>query len=228
MSTQPILETQPESLSGSPLPKQERSRRTREKIIEAAIELFEQRGFEKTTSNDIAAAAGVSIGSFYVYFTDKRQVLLLVVERLMSQRIDAIFSNFHMEEKLSFTNLRQSIHNAVKRAFLNKCLTPGISRVILEMSGKDEEFAALRRKHFQRSIDALRHILELASQAGVTSEVNLDVATTIINHTVDALAAEYVLTENKTEAEQEALIEGLTEMIVRYVFNPDLRDCCQP
>ncbi|HNC47134.1 MAG TPA: TetR/AcrR family transcriptional regulator, partial [Acidobacteriota bacterium] len=50
-------------------PKQERSRRTREKIIEAALKLFDERGFEKTTSNDIALAAGVSIGSFYVYFT---------------------------------------------------------------------------------------------------------------------------------------------------------------
>ena len=44
-------------------PKQARSKQTREKIIQAAIRLFQERGYEKTTSNEIASAAGVSVGS---------------------------------------------------------------------------------------------------------------------------------------------------------------------
>lgn len=45
-------------------PKQARSKQTKEKIVQAAIQLFQERGYEKTTSNEIAAAAGVSVGSF--------------------------------------------------------------------------------------------------------------------------------------------------------------------
>lgn len=201
------------------IPKQARSRRTREKIIEAAIELFEQRGFEKTTSNDIAAAAGVSIGSFYVYFTDKRQVLLLAIERLISERIDAVFSNFRVED-LSTPHLRQAIRQAVARAFMNKCLTPGLNRVIQEMAGKDDDIALLRREHFARSIRQLRNILEVGQQAGLTNPIDLEIASTLINHTVDALACEYVLTENRTEKEREAMADALTDMIFRYVFKP--------
>ena len=43
-------------------PKQARSKQTKEKIIQAAILLFQERGYEKSTSNDIAAVAGVSVG----------------------------------------------------------------------------------------------------------------------------------------------------------------------
>ena len=63
-------------------PKQARRKQTKEKIVQAAIKLFQERGYEKTTSNDISAAAGVSVGSFYVYFTDKRQLLLTIFDRL--------------------------------------------------------------------------------------------------------------------------------------------------
>src|SRR5438045_5671244 len=66
-------------------PKQARSKQTKEKIVQAAIKLFQERGYEKTTSNDIASAAGVSVGSFYVYFTDKRQLLLTIFDRLAEE-----------------------------------------------------------------------------------------------------------------------------------------------
>jgi AcrR family transcriptional regulator len=54
---------------------QERSRRTVARILEAAAQLFGELGSHATTTNDIAAAAGVSIGSLYQYFPDKGEIL---------------------------------------------------------------------------------------------------------------------------------------------------------
>lgn len=48
----------------------------RKEIVEAALELFASRGFEETTVQDIAAAAGVAIGTVYLYFPSKEHVLL--------------------------------------------------------------------------------------------------------------------------------------------------------
>lgn len=200
-------------------PKQERSRRTREKIIEAALKLFDERGFEKTTSNDIALAAGVSIGSFYVYFTDKRQVLLLVLERLLSERIDAVFSNFQADDH-TLPSLRKQIRQAVARAFYNKCLTPGLTRVIQELAGKDEEIAQLRKKFVEKSIHQLRDILATCEHQGLTNQVDVNIASRVINHAVDAVAYEYMLSGNRSEEEKHVLIEELTDMIFRYVFKP--------
>ena len=47
---------------------------TKEIIIEAAEELFSQRGYHNTQVMDIVKAVGMSAGTFYNYFTDKRDL----------------------------------------------------------------------------------------------------------------------------------------------------------
>src|SRR5438876_11500316 len=58
------------------VPQQGRSRRKRDAILAAASQLFAKRGYDATTADDIAAGAGVSIGTFYAYFRNKRQAFL--------------------------------------------------------------------------------------------------------------------------------------------------------
>ncbi|QGK71735.1 TetR family transcriptional regulator [Allosaccharopolyspora coralli] len=53
----------------------------REAITSAAADLFARRGFEKTTAAEIARAAGMSSGSVFYYFKDKRAVFRSVFER---------------------------------------------------------------------------------------------------------------------------------------------------
>ncbi|OBR92945.1 HTH-type transcriptional regulator AcrR [Clostridium ragsdalei P11] len=55
-------------------PKQKRALETRKKLITAAEQLFNKKGFYDTTSKDIAKEAGVSIGIFYNYFKDKSKI----------------------------------------------------------------------------------------------------------------------------------------------------------
>jgi AcrR family transcriptional regulator len=62
-------------------PKQERSRLTYERILEAAEGLFAEKGWDSLTTNAIAEAAGVSIGSLYRYFPDKAAVLRALASR---------------------------------------------------------------------------------------------------------------------------------------------------
>ncbi|MEW5726172.1 MAG: TetR/AcrR family transcriptional regulator [Thermodesulfobacteriota bacterium] len=56
----------------------------RRQIIEAAVELFVHKGFHLTTTREIAAAAGFSIGTLYEYIKSKEDVLYLVCDAIHS------------------------------------------------------------------------------------------------------------------------------------------------
>jgi len=70
-------------------PVQARGIQTREKIIHAGEELFIQNGYHNILADDIARAAGVSVGSFYGYFADKRALFLAVLERASLSMLSA-------------------------------------------------------------------------------------------------------------------------------------------
>lgn len=59
--------------------------RRRRQIADAAVELFIDRGFHKTTTRQIARAAGFSIGSLYEYFASKEDILYMVCESIHAE-----------------------------------------------------------------------------------------------------------------------------------------------
>ena len=69
------------ALSPRKSPRQERSRRTVARILDAATHVFHERGYSAATTNDIAVEAGVSVGSLYQYFPNKDALLVALMEQ---------------------------------------------------------------------------------------------------------------------------------------------------
>jgi AcrR family transcriptional regulator len=78
------------------VPTQARSRATVDAILGGAAEVLTFRGYAKTTTNHIAAAAGVSIGSVYQYFGDKDAVIAAVAEKFATETL--AFSRKHVDD----------------------------------------------------------------------------------------------------------------------------------
>ncbi len=72
--------------AGSNIPTQIKNKalvvRRRRQIVDAAVELFLQNGFHKSTTRQIAKAAGISTGLLYEYVTTKEDILFLVCETI--------------------------------------------------------------------------------------------------------------------------------------------------
>jgi AcrR family transcriptional regulator len=62
-------------------PKQQRSRQTVDCVLEAVQLVVKRHGTQAITTNRIAEAAGVSIGSLYQYFPDKRTIFTALHDR---------------------------------------------------------------------------------------------------------------------------------------------------
>jgi AcrR family transcriptional regulator len=60
------------------------------RLTEAAMALFAERGYAKTTVEDIAARAGLTERTFFNHFADKREVLFAGSEHFVSQIVDAV------------------------------------------------------------------------------------------------------------------------------------------
>jgi AcrR family transcriptional regulator len=66
-------------------PKQYRAHQTVEAILHAVIRILKRGGFDAITTNRIAEVAGVSIGSVYQYFPDKRAIFVALHQRHIEQ-----------------------------------------------------------------------------------------------------------------------------------------------
>lgn len=75
-------------------PVQARSQKTKEKLLKAALSMYEKKGYHKTTVDDISAEAGVSTGIAYRYFRNKKDILLSVI----SYGADNIESLAHIDK----------------------------------------------------------------------------------------------------------------------------------
>ena len=62
-----------------------KARRTRERILETALTLFAEKGYEATTMRDVAREAGASLGLAYRYFASKEEFALALYMRLAEE-----------------------------------------------------------------------------------------------------------------------------------------------
>ncbi len=66
----------------------------REQILEAAVAVFAERGYQRATVKEIAARAGVAPGTIYLYFRNKRELLLALADTLIRRAADVLLAPF--------------------------------------------------------------------------------------------------------------------------------------
>ncbi|MGW5439289.1 TetR/AcrR family transcriptional regulator [Nocardia asteroides] len=66
-------------------PKQDRAKETRTRILAVSAQLFGSRGIGNTSTNRIAAEAGMSIGTLYRYFSDRDEIVKELTDGLFLQ-----------------------------------------------------------------------------------------------------------------------------------------------
>lgn len=194
------------------MPQQARSREKRDSLLRAAARVFADHGYAATTADIIAEAAGVSIGTFYNYFRNKRQILLtLIIEQL-----DDIFGQLrlvHMD--LSHGNPRRRIRDAVAAA-LQVNERSGLHRVWQELMSSEPElipYQQVIREYVQKQ---LAEQLRLAQQRGGTwAHLDVEVTALAILTLVDSLSMRANL-----GPDQERVIEGVADMIFRAIYCP--------
>ncbi len=92
-------------LDGSRDPKQDRSRRRQQDLLEAATRIFARDGIAKARMAEIAAAAGISVSSIYDYYSSKEGLAYEIPIRRLAQ----FYAEF-LAQAPSLTTMRERLH----------------------------------------------------------------------------------------------------------------------
>jgi AcrR family transcriptional regulator len=141
---------------------------TDERITAAAAELLLQRGFDRTTVDDVAARAGVGKATVYRRWPSKEDLAVAAMETLY---------NVEMPEP-DTGDIRRDLTETYRSvlAFVNTRDGAAFLRTSIAESVRDDRIAALHRESTERREDVSRVTLERAIERGqVRADVDLDV-----------------------------------------------------
>lgn len=121
-------------------PRQQRSQKKREALLQAGLDLFRKKGFEATTIDEIARKAGVATGGFYQHFATKTQLLLVLMQNL----VDAL-AGVNLQFSTG-SSPQEKLREFLEQAFAKDLPYAGALRAWEEAVSSDEH---LRRKQLR-------------------------------------------------------------------------------
>jgi AcrR family transcriptional regulator len=116
--------------------RERKKQQTRVALVDAALALFEAKGFEATTVEEIAAAADVSPRTFFRYFAAKEGVLLAVHDEEFTRLLDAVDSTSTLADAVVSTI--DGDHERFRRVQELLARTPALRATFLERSVEQE------------------------------------------------------------------------------------------
>ncbi|MDI3381510.1 TetR/AcrR family transcriptional regulator [Xenophilus aerolatus] len=156
--------------------KRERRKEARPgELLEAALDLFVEKGFAATRSEEVAARAGVSKGTLFLYFPSKEELFKAVVTENLSGRFAEW--NREYEEFAGSTPdmLRYCMHSWWERVGSTK--VAGITKLMITEGGNFPELAAFYQGEVVRPAHELvRRVLQRGIDRGEFAPLDLDQA----------------------------------------------------
>lgn len=189
---------------------QQRSQATVQALLDATARILVREGYERASTNRIAAVAGVSVGSLYQYFPNKESIVAALIARHNRQMLDLLRSSMEAVATLDLESAMRELIGAMVAAHR---VDPDLHRIFDEQiprMGQPDEIEAINREVFavvRAYLDQRREEIEVR---------DLDTATFICVTTVETLTHEAVL--HFSEAmDPVALVGEVTRLVVGYL-----------
>jgi AcrR family transcriptional regulator len=190
-------------------PKQERSREMVEAILEASARVFVKHGYAKATTNRIAEAAGISVGSLYQYFPSKDAIAVELLRRYRESLVALVHGHLAGVHAEGFEGVVRALAAALLRA---EGINPALHRVLIEQvlrTGARAEILGFEEKVEGLLADAIR-----SADAGIPGR-DAEVAAFLLVRAV--LGAVHAAVVDRPGMNGPKLVDELTRLIVRYI-----------
>jgi AcrR family transcriptional regulator len=191
-------------------PRQQRSKATVDTILEATARVLIKQGFDGLSTNAVAAAAGVSIGSLYQYFPNKEALVTAVIDRHMEEMNTAIFAELTRVAKLPIAEAARGVIELTLRAH---AIDPQLHKVLTEQVPRIGKLARLRE------VDEICHRMVAGLLAARKDEIAIrdpDLAAFILVSTIESVVHRAALLYPQ-RLRDPRLVDETTLLVTRYL-----------
>jgi AcrR family transcriptional regulator len=198
-----------ESAASEALPgrRERRKAETRRRLLEAARQLFVERGYDATRPQDIARAADVAAGTFYLHFADKREAFVTFTDEAAAELMEHI-----RERARGAAGFAERLARSLEALFDYSDDHPGVlGAAFAEGSVIAEGLpvgASLRHRLAHNLAQGLRQGME-------KGEIRDDYDTHVIAHGIVGMIQAASVHGSGRGADRRALIENLTRFCGR-------------
>jgi TetR/AcrR family transcriptional regulator, fatty acid metabolism regulator protein len=149
----------------------------REQLLDCALSAFAERGYHGTSIADVCARAGVGRATLYQYFTDKRELLVALAERIAQRILDAHASRRPFSLPPGARPSQEQVVRFVQARFASVLGVvfedAATARLVLRAGrGADGVVEEILRKIELAVLDTIEAELRAAKQAGVIRQLD--------------------------------------------------------
>lgn len=161
------MSTAPEAARGTGRREAE-ARATREALVQAALELFTERGYAEVGTEEIVARAKVTRGALYHHFEDKRDLFRAVFERVEGELMERVGA------RMALADNPWDLMLAGMRSFLDACEEPAVEQIALTDAPAVLGWKEWREIDDDHGLGLTRAALEGAVAAGVLRPIAVE------------------------------------------------------
>lgn len=195
-------------------PKQIRGLETKKRILQAGFKLFSQKGLHGTNSREIAATAGVSIGSFYTYYKDKR-LLFIELIRYHCGEILNVLNNFSAEAYRD-KDPREAVFSLIHSVWTLHTSVYPLNQKAVALREIDTEIDTIIHEQEEAIGQRLVEILKWAQAESRLRIQDLETSAWLLDRII--IEVMHSTSKLKPGAERDRIVNELVDMFTRYLF----------
>jgi AcrR family transcriptional regulator len=189
---------------------QDRSKATVEALLSATTRVLVREGYDRASTNKIADAAGVSIGSLYQYFPTKEALVAAVIERHIGEMMDVVRSAM---VRVATLPIPEAARELVKVMIDAHRIEPKLHRVLVEQIPRVGNLEDIEKVD-DEAIALVRAYLEARRDEVAASD--LDMAAFLAVSAVEAMTHAAVLRRPEL-LDNPRFVDEVAAMVTRYL-----------
>ena len=194
-----------------PTPKAEE---TRERIVDAALRLFREKGFDETTMRDIAAEAGVATGAAYYYFRSKEDLVMAFY--LRTAEVAREMSGPTIAKSADLKKRVRAILDVNLELFADhRRLLVGLTRIGMDPDHPLSPFGKETTPIREEGIDYFRDAIE-GSSTKIPKDLQPDLPRLLWLYQLGVMLF-YIYDKSPEQRRTRRLVDGSLELIVRLI-----------